>query len=196
MFAPRPSLLALLAANFLAAVVFGNPRPASYMLRRWRLTQRHKAQAAAIVGLGLLATCFAAPAAVAQGTPGKQVVTIGFRADAEPFSYRVRGDGGKLAGDQPLYRGFLADLCYWIFDGGDYSVVESEVTAGNRFEKLMSREIDVLCDPVTMRFSDEDRTRAGTFVSRGIGRTRPSLTARLSTSTLWPSKGRAPKRAS
>ena len=88
---------------------------------------------------------------------------IGFRADAEPFSYKVNGDGGNQIGSQPLYKGFLADLCYWIFDGGDYSVVEMEVNADDCFSKLERGEIDVLCDPVTMRFSDEKRMKAGIF---------------------------------
>jgi hypothetical protein len=146
---------------YLAAVVFGDPRSAT--VAQSAATEAKVAQTAAILALALAAICLDASGAAAQGTPGKPVVTIGFRADTEPFSYKVNADGGNHIGHQPLYKGFLADLCYWIFDGGDYSVAESEVTAADRFEKLMSREIDVLCDPVTMRFSDDNRTRAGTF---------------------------------
>ena len=37
------------------------------------------------------------------------------------------------------------------------------MTASDRFRKLGSGEIDVLCDPVTMRFSDAERAAAGIF---------------------------------
>ncbi|TGQ35034.1 transporter substrate-binding domain-containing protein [Mesorhizobium sp. M00.F.Ca.ET.216.01.1.1] len=146
---------------FLAAVVFGNPRPA--FLHR-RITRGGGVRTAAILGAALALVCAHSPIALAQETPSKEEVTIGFRADVEPFSYKVSADGGKREGEQPIYRGFLADLCYWIFDGGDYSVVEKEVTAGNRFKQLRNAEIDVLCDPVTIRFSENDeRARSGTF---------------------------------
>ncbi|MGH0297806.1 hypothetical protein [Sinorhizobium meliloti] len=143
---------------FLAAVVLGDPHPASFALRRARSTHAGGKQAAQAVAMALLV--FVLPAlALAQETPGnseidtpnKEPVTIGFRADVEPFSYKVSVDG-----DQPLYRGFLADLCYWIFEGGDFWVVEESVTASDRFKKLRDGKIDVLCDPVTMRFSELD----------------------------------------
>lgn len=57
---------------YLAAVVFGNPRPASHLLRRWRLTQRGKVQAA-MLALALVSLCLAAPAALAQGIPAKSL---------------------------------------------------------------------------------------------------------------------------
>ena len=93
---------------YLAATVFGNPRPASRLLRRSRLARREKAQPA-VLALAIVTLCLGAPDAVAQGTPGKQDVRIGFRADAEPFSYKIEEDGGMQAGHQPLYKGFLAD---------------------------------------------------------------------------------------
>ncbi|MBY5374618.1 hypothetical protein ELG72_27950 (plasmid) [Rhizobium leguminosarum] len=145
---------------FLAAVVFGNPQPA---LRRSRSTPRDWEQAAQVLAVAVLISALS-PVAFAQETPNnkeistpkKKEVKIGFRDDVEPFSYRVSVDGGTQEGDQPLYRGFLADLCYWIFEGGDYSVLEVPVTASDRFDKLRSGEVDVLCDPVTMRFSELD----------------------------------------
>ncbi|MER9465373.1 transporter substrate-binding domain-containing protein [Mesorhizobium sp. M0482] len=148
---------------FLVAVVFGNPRSASFALRSLRLTQRGAAPTALILAVALALISVRTPAALAQEGSVKPVVTIGFRADVEPFSYKVSADGGTHDGNRPLYRGFLADLCYWIFDGGDYSVVEKEVTALDRFEKLRNGKIDVLCDPVTMRFSETERAASGTF---------------------------------
>ena len=82
---------------YLAATIFGNPRPASRLLRRSRLARREKAQPA-VLALAIVTLCLGAPDAVAQGTPGKQDVRIGFRADAEPFSYKIEEDGGMQAG--------------------------------------------------------------------------------------------------
>ncbi|KQY63386.1 hypothetical protein ASD52_14455 [Ensifer sp. Root142] len=139
---------------FLAAVVFGKPRPASFA---------RGARTAAILAVALALVCIHSPVALAQVAPIKGEVKIGFRADVEPFSYKVSADSGMQAGDQPLYRGFLADLCYWIFEGGDFSVVETDVTAFDRFEQLREGKIDVLCDPVTMRFSEAGRAASGIF---------------------------------
>jgi len=175
------------ALAFLAVVVFGKPHPAPGVRPAHAAappsddggTARHAAP------VPLLACCllavFAATPAFGQGdlpapnemaapraheprAQRKQMVRIGFRADAEPFSYMVAEDGGAMPGRRPLYRGYLADLCYWIFDGGDYSVVEVEVTAGDRFDLLEQDRIDVLCDPVTLRYTEKDRrVDAGIF---------------------------------
>ncbi|PSS59702.1 hypothetical protein C6558_36610 [Ensifer sp. NM-2] len=165
---------------FLAAVVLGDPHPASFDLRRAGAARRGMAQTAQVLALAFLISALP-PTAWAQENPsdkavntsGKEQVNVGFRADVEPFSYLVNVDGGTKTRNQPLYRGFLADLCYWIFDGGDYSVVEVPVTASNRFQQLRDGKIDVLCDPVTMRFSELDpetlqsreteRTTSGVF---------------------------------
>ncbi|MEH7837054.1 hypothetical protein V7796_15095 [Rhizobium laguerreae] len=147
--------LVMPALAFLAAVVFGNPPPASLVLQRRRSIQRGVARTAVILALTLTSISVYLPMAMAQEAPIKPEVKVGFRADIEPFSYKISVDGGKRDGLQPLYRGFLADLCYWIFDGGDYSVREIDVTALDRFDKLTRGDIDVLCDPVTMRFSDK-----------------------------------------
>ncbi|WP_192937131.1 transporter substrate-binding domain-containing protein [Sinorhizobium meliloti] len=154
---------------FLAAVVFGNPHPASFALRRSRLSQRSRAQMAQVLAIAVLISTLT-PEALAQEMPdneeintaNKEPVTIGFRADVEPFSYKVSVDGGTRTGNQPVFSGFLADLCYWIFEGGDFSVTAVEVDASDRFEKLKGGQIDVLCDTVTMRFSGE-RAESGTF---------------------------------
>ncbi|MBB3979352.1 hypothetical protein GGQ64_004592 [Rhizobium azooxidifex] len=139
---------------FLAAVVFGSPRRAFF---------GRGVRTAAVLSATLALAYAPSPIALAEVAPTKDKIKIGFRADVEPFSYKVSVDGGKLAGNQPLYRGFLADLCYWIFDGGDYSVEEIEVTAFDRFKLLRTGEIDVLCDPVTMRFSEPERAASATF---------------------------------
>jgi len=165
---------------FLAAVAFGNPHPGSFVVRRSRPSKGRWEQAVQVLAVAALISTLS-QATLAQETSNvkeidtrnKEPVTIGFRADVEPFSYKVSVDGGTQTGDQPLYRGFLADLCYWIFEGGDYSVVEVPVTASDRFRKLREEQIDVLCDPVTMRFSELDpmtllskeseRTNSGIF---------------------------------
>ncbi|NKJ72721.1 transporter substrate-binding domain-containing protein [Rhizobium leguminosarum bv. viciae] len=159
---------------FLAAVLFGNPHPVSFAARRSGRDPRVLEQAAQVLAVAVLISALPA-VALAQETPNeneintrhKEPVTIGFRDDVEPFSYRVGVDG-----DQPLYRGFLADLCYWIFDGGGYSVVEVPVTASDRFQMLREGKIEVLCDPITMRFSELDpvtlRPRKNERIESGI----------------------------
>lgn len=91
-------------------------------------------------------------------------INVGFRADAEPFSSRRDG-----ADDDREFQGFIANLCYDIFKGGPYRIVQQEVTAQDRFSRVRQEpradrstpppddRIDVLCDPVTMRFSDPER---------------------------------------
>ncbi len=85
-------------------------------------------------------------------TLGPKRVKLGMRADAEPFSFRREGQSGGW-----LYAGYVADLCHEIFAGPWFQAEEVLVTAKNRFEMLSNGEVDVLCDPVTMRFSDPDR---------------------------------------
>jgi ABC-type amino acid transport substrate-binding protein len=172
---------------FLAALVFGNPRPASLAIRLSRLTRPRTEQVAGIV-LATMMIAAAAPVAMAQepagspasaetkDAPATTEITVGFRGDVEPFSYGAEDEpfeGGSI--EQPRrYRGFIADLCYWIFQGSGYSVVEVPVTTSNRFSKLKDGKIKVLCDPVTMRFArrtnparlaipEDDRATAGTF---------------------------------
>lgn len=140
------------ALAFLAAVVFGNPHPASFALRRLRLTRRARAQTAQVLAAAILISALSS--SVLAQAPDKKPIKIGFRSDVEPFSYEVRVDSGARNDNRPRYRGYLADLCYWIFEGGDYSVLEIPVDANDRFRKLGNGDIDVLCDPVTMRFSD------------------------------------------
>lgn len=92
-------------------------------------------------------------------------VRLGFRADAEPFSFRV-GDGEKAR-----FTGYIADFCYKIFAGGPYPLISREVTASNRFDLLRPagadvnapNYLDVICDPVTLRFSSGDKRTNGIF---------------------------------
>jgi hypothetical protein len=78
----------------------------------------------------------------------------------EPFSYRIRLDGDN---GRHRYKGFLADLCYDIFEGSGYYVHEVEVTAKDRFDELREKDVEVLCDPITLRYSDAERTRSGVY---------------------------------
>ncbi|MGO7274678.1 hypothetical protein ACCT18_05160 [Rhizobium ruizarguesonis] len=101
---------------------------------------------------------FAAQAAFAQSSGGKAIVSkipisVGFRKNAEPFSY----EAGPGPADNRHYRGYVADLCYSIFSDSKYEIVETEVTAQDRFDRITAAglrgpKIDVLCDPTTLRF--------------------------------------------
>ncbi|BCH24137.1 hypothetical protein MesoLjLc_38010 [Mesorhizobium sp. L-8-10] len=108
----------------------------------------------------------------AQAPEGRKVIVAGFRTDAEPFSYRlgVNGDG--------QFKGYMAQLCYKIFEGSDYTVVSVPVDARDRFDRLRiskddrpydpnladdDQKVDIFCDPVTLRFSDPDTRANGIF---------------------------------
>lgn len=139
-------------------------------------------------------------------------VRVGFRKDAEPFSYKI-GRNREVR-----YTGFVADLCHKVFNGSAYAVEAVEVTAQDRFKLLRpvppspiptaqgprvavadklnsgtqtataefslqtAKEetpqekssglfeappedayIDVLCDPVTLRYSLNDGRSDGVF---------------------------------
>lgn len=89
------------------------------------------------------------------------VVKVGFRSDVEPFSYEA---APATVPGKPVYAGYLADLCHAIFAGSTYVVKEIPVSAADdRFDMLQTGLIDVLCDPVTMRYSDERRWQSGIF---------------------------------
>jgi hypothetical protein len=98
----------------------------------------------------------------AQG-PNPCDIVIGFRDDAEPFSYKVETDG------RPLYEGYVADLCYALFNGSDYRVKSESVTVGDRFDNLRGNgstkapQVDMLCDPLTLRFDRMDESIRGFF---------------------------------
>ena len=93
------------------------------------------------------------------------LVKIGFRSDVEPFSYLANPDEsarGAESGSQS-YQGFLADLCHYLFRDSGYTVEEVKVpTAADRFRMLKDNDIDLLCDPVTLRYTEERRS-AGVF---------------------------------
>ena len=93
--------------------------------------------------------------------PWSREINVGFRTDAEPFSFEAR----VWTPDGHEYKGYIADLCYDIFAGGEpYRINEVPVSAvEDRFEKLKSGEIDVLCDPLTMRFADKMRWQYGVY---------------------------------
>lgn len=161
-------LVVLPLLTFLAAAMFGDPQPPP---------RRHVVEgpAAGRPGPGALAAAAVIVAALllvaadasAGGDPEMPVVVadvdrpvvLGFRRDAEPFSFRTRYDRGK-ANERP-YSGYISDLCYQIFDGGPYEFTETEVDATDRFDRMRPSPhhtpIDVLCDPVTLRPSDEKR---------------------------------------
>ncbi|UIJ84286.1 hypothetical protein [Rhizobium leguminosarum] len=123
-----------------------------------------KAAAVAILAI-VIAANFATGSgiALAEESPGtrqsymkvpdqKTPVRVGFRKDAEPFSYKA----GPLSARH--YRGYVADLCYSIFADSIYQVEEVPVTAEDRFDsfrmdrKPATAKVDMLCDPTTLRF--------------------------------------------
>ncbi|TPE53030.1 hypothetical protein [Amaricoccus solimangrovi] len=162
--------------TFLTTVFLGNPeRRTRRQLRRTAQASLRPASAATTALLLVLAPlAFSAMPALSQTTgtpavspaPGREPpkepmrVTLGFRTDAEPFSFK--SDNNKDDSDGFRYSGFVADLCHRIFSGPGFIVTETAVTAEDRFERLRKHEndpdkIDVLCDPVTMRYSDPER---------------------------------------
>jgi len=159
-------ILVILA--FLAAGVFGE------------LPERTRMQPARVLprSLPVIALLALLPAmdARAQVAPPPEEVVVGFRADAPPFSYRDRNRANP-AETRP-FKGFLADLCFDIFAGDDrYRIKAVPVTAEDRFARLRDPDsppppgtgvaetepIDMLCDAVTMRFSDRERAGRGIY---------------------------------
>lgn len=157
------NFLVLPALTFLAAAVFGRqPAPNGVRTGSGRVGPSVRRLGKVAAGAAL----FLALSAVGAGAKD---VHVGFRDDVEPFSYRVDPDGQDKAAP-PRHIGFLADLCRQIFEGSDYVVHPVPVTAANRFARLRQPgegqgggRIDLLCDPVTMRFSDAERGRLGIF---------------------------------
>lgn len=159
---------------FLAVAVFGRPGQVA------QPEPQGKKQAASSDGAALVASMLLAGAVLAalpvpgfaqspperpgQGYawwPYARLVKIGFRTDVEPFSYepRVKTEPG---GRQ--YDGYLAELCYDVFAGGPYRIEAVAVSsASDRVAMLKRGDIDVLCDPMTMRFADTKRWQAGIF---------------------------------
>lgn len=122
--------------------------------------------AAAIALLALMpwTQALAQPATQEQVDPRR--VVLGMRDDAAPFAYREdpRGTG--------RHQGYLADLCYEIFAGSqDHDVVTKTITIGERFNRLRPGTdktnpddlVDIVCDPVTIRYDDPQRTKNAIF---------------------------------
>ncbi len=92
-------------------------------------------------------------------------LAIGVRADAAPFSFAKGGslikggrggDGLRRASDGRQYDGYVVRICAAVMRrlqrdyGPSLQVEVVEVNAADRFEKLRSGEIDILCDPATI----------------------------------------------
>lgn len=157
------NFLVLPALTFLAGAVFGRQSaPNGVRAGSGRALPGVRRLGAIGAGAALLL-------ALSAVSVGAKDVYVGFRDDVEPFSYRVDPDGQDKAAP-PRHIGFLADLCRHVFEGSDYVVHPVPVTAADRFARLRQpgevqdgRRIDLLCDPVTMRFSDAERGRLGIF---------------------------------
>ncbi|WP_311044508.1 hypothetical protein [Rhizobium sp. NZLR11] len=95
-------------------------------------------------------------------------VVVGFRTDIPPFSYQAPSDQG---GKNKPYLGYLADICYEIFDNSEYRLIESAIDSKSRFSAMRqasdapsdATKVDLLCDAVTIRLDDPERMQAGLF---------------------------------
>lgn len=123
------------------------------------------------VAAGCLLLVMAAPVfAASRNGP----VYLGFRGDIPPFSSRT--DENPLA----PYQGYVAELCYEIFEDSGYVTRAVPVDVQSRFEIIRrpfgageardywprpgeAEPVDVLCDATTVRIDDEYRVRAGVF---------------------------------
>ncbi|WP_134681029.1 hypothetical protein [Paracoccus ravus] len=152
-------ILALLA--FLAAGVFGE------LPERIRRTKPRWATQTTPVALLLLATLQSHPAAAQVATAPREVY-VGFRTDTPPFSSGVAATDNSA--DRP-YEGYLADICFDLFAGyPQYRIIPVPISAQDRFIRIRSDgaasgrgDLDMLCDAVTMRFSDPERASASIF---------------------------------
>jgi hypothetical protein len=116
-------------------------------------------------------------------------VVLGFRTDIQPFSFQTKGkidakgeqsgsgQSKPAASDKPRpYLGYVADLCYQIFDNSGYDIIQVPIEATKRFsvmrrpegspeptERVAGEEVDVLCDATTVRLDDRERIDAGVF---------------------------------
>jgi len=160
----------LVVLAFLAAGVFGE------LPER---TRNQPAKGAARVAGLLLLLLLPASESRAQATvpalpqpPAPVEVVVGFRADAPPFSYRDRNKSNP--NEARPFKGFLADICFDIFAGdGRYKLKAVPVTSRDRFTRIREagamasgeagEPIDLLCDAVTMRFSDPERSSRGIY---------------------------------
>jgi ABC-type amino acid transport substrate-binding protein len=136
--------------------------------------------------LGAVSLVFPLVIACAAPAWADEVLRLGFRADAPPFSYCVPqdacpGDGcahqSAACGADGWIEGYSVRLCQWVGDAliaraaaaglGSTRYEFVEVTAGNRFEKLASGEVDVLCgaDTVTLQRLRDYRASIYTFLS-------------------------------
>ncbi|MQX41090.1 hypothetical protein [Sinorhizobium meliloti] len=126
----------------------------------------------ALLSLSVLAVYALLPASSHAASFERPKVIVGFRADAEPFSYSVG------SGEERTFKGYIADLCYSIFDSSGYELISVEVSAEDRFTRLRADDdetgafvdpedpktkVDILCDPTTLRFDAEVADTGGIF---------------------------------
>lgn len=157
-------ILGLLA--FLAAGVLGElPERTRRVRQRWMPDE--------VLPLLVIAALALWPAAAAQAQTGRGEVrhgpsgiVVAMRSDAPPFSYLLPGSDPSQPGS---WHGYAARLCLDIFAGQDqFRVTLLPVTAATRFEALnlpptRKGHADMLCDAVTMRFSDPVRAERTVF---------------------------------
>lgn len=160
--------LVYLIVSYLAAGVFTCMPGETLKSRAFKQEAAHSATAVSkvLIGTALLGFGIAFASAAIAGEESQScrrsdddVIVAGFREDAEPFSYLLQ------YGEQKQYKGYIAQLCYKIFEGSKYTIKPVPVSAEDRFLRLRTtcadekqsphETIDILCDPITMEFSPE-----------------------------------------
>jgi polar amino acid transport system substrate-binding protein len=106
----------------------------------------------------LAVLCMVSSTVAAQTQPANNVLVLGVRADAPPFSYREEGQTEK-------YQGYSVTLCKQIAkraikEGLYCKSIYKEVSADNRFQLLQTGEIDILCGATTVTL---ERMRVADF---------------------------------
>lgn len=104
---------------------------------------------------------------------------VGVRKDAGPFSFfegTEKADRNDKADQQSdsAYGGYVVDICKTVFEAAfqDERVTFEAVTPGERFEKLINGEIQILCDPSTItaaRLEHEDIQVSQPIYLSGVG---------------------------
>lgn len=151
---------------FLAAGVLGElPERTRQVRQRWLPDEAIPLLAIAAMAL------WPADAAQAQAGCGvtahePQRIVVAMRSDAPPFSYLLPDSDPSQPGS---WHGYLARLCLDIFAGQTaFEVTLLPVKATDRFSGLNlppthKDHTDMLCDAVTMRFSDPARSERAVF---------------------------------
>jgi polar amino acid transport system substrate-binding protein len=110
------------------------------------LTLQRRAGAALFAALLCVTTLPALAAGTLEKARDSGKLTLGYRADARPFSYN---DGGKPAGYSVALCQKVADAVKSELKLPELKVDVVPVTAANRFDALQQGQVDLLCEVAT-----------------------------------------------